>query len=148
MDPLTGGLISIGKSVIAEGADLLSEFIEDKDERNRIAHELATLGAKQQHAANLAQLKINEESAKHSSMFVAGARPAAIWVSVFALFNLTILYPFVIFFSQFWEKTLDLPPIDTAMMWGVLSPLLGLGAYRSVEKALGKARGSISEPPR
>ena len=33
----------------------------------------------------LAQIKVNEEQAKHKSIFVAGARPAAIWAGVFSM---------------------------------------------------------------
>ena len=41
--------LSFIKELVGPVSGLVSEFIEDKDERNRLAHEIATLAEKQHH---------------------------------------------------------------------------------------------------
>lgn len=55
---------------------LLDKFIEDKDVKNQLAHEISTMA--ERHAQDLAkgQLEVNKVEAAHKSMFVAGWRPA------------------------------------------------------------------------
>ena len=51
---------------------LLDKFIEDKDQKARLAHDLATMA--DQHAQELAkgQLEVNKTEAAHRAWFVAG----------------------------------------------------------------------------
>ena len=67
-------------ALLGPATKLLDKFIEDKDEKNKLAHELATMADR--HAQELAsgQLQANIQQAKSSSVFVAGARPAIMWV--------------------------------------------------------------------
>ena len=63
------------EALIAPVTGLLDKFIEDKDQKNKLAHELATMADR--HAQELAkgQLEINKAEAQHRSIFVAGWRP-------------------------------------------------------------------------
>ena len=63
-------------SLIGPATKLLGKFIEDKDQKNKLAHSIATMAEK--HANELAkgQIDINKEQAKHPSIFVSGAQPA------------------------------------------------------------------------
>ena len=57
-------------SLIGPATKLLGKFIEDKDQKNKLAHSIATMAEK--HAQELAkgQIDINKEQAKHPSIFV------------------------------------------------------------------------------
>lgn len=115
---------------------LLDKVIPDKDAREKMAHEIATLAADQAHEITLAQIKVNEESARHPSLFVAGARPATIWIC-----NLGLLYAFVVYpVMDIW---LDMPLLDVTALLPLLTGLLGLGTMRTVEKVKGVARENL-----
>ena len=51
---------------------LLDKFIPDADERNRLAHEIATMSERHAHEISKAQLAVNQTEAAHKSLFVAG----------------------------------------------------------------------------
>ena len=72
-------------SLVAPVTGLLDKFIEDKDQKNALAHEIATLAQKQAHESVLAQLEVNKVEAAHKSLFVSGWRPAVGWSCCFAL---------------------------------------------------------------
>ena len=59
-------------SLIGPVTGLLDKFVEDKDAKNALAHEIATMSEK--HAQELAkgQLDVNKVEAAHKSLFVAG----------------------------------------------------------------------------
>ena len=67
----------ITESVIGVADKVLSKFVTDKNLKLQLEHELKT----ELHKANLAQIEVNKEQAKHSSIFVSGARPAIMWVA-------------------------------------------------------------------
>ena len=60
------------QALIGPVTGLLDKFIEDKDQKARLAHDIATMSEK--HAQELAkgQLEINKAEASHKSIFVAG----------------------------------------------------------------------------
>ena len=121
------------QSLIGPVTRLLDKFIEDKDKKNAIAFELATMA--ERHAQELAkgQLEVNKTEAAHKSLFVAGWRPAIGWICGMALLYSTILAPILgIWFT--------VPPVDSALLTSVLMGMLGLGAMRTVEKTKGVQR--------
>ena len=67
------------QALIGPVTGLLDKFIEDKDQKNKLAHELATMA--DNHAQELAkgQLAINAEEAKSRNIFVSGWRPSVGW---------------------------------------------------------------------
>jgi len=120
-------------SLVEPVSGLLDKFIEDKDQKNALAHEIATLATKQAHESALAQLEVNKVEAAHKSLFVSGWRPAIGWFSGFALMYSTILAPILgIWFT--------VPPVDSSLLTTVLMGMLGLGAMRTVEKTKNVAR--------
>ena len=68
-------------SVVGVAGKVLDKFVEDKDLKAKLQHELDM----QLHNANLAQIEVNKEQAKNPSMFVSGARPAIMWVCCLGL---------------------------------------------------------------
>jgi len=112
---------------------LLDKFIEDKDKKNAIAFELATMAEKHAQELSKGQLEVNKTEAAHKSLFVAGWRPAIGWICGMALLYSTILAPILgIWFT--------VPPVDSALLTSVLMGMLGLGAMRTAEKVKGVQR--------
>lgn len=120
-------------SLIGPVTGLLDKFIEDKDQKNSLAHEIATLAQKQAHESALAQLEVNKVEAAHKSLFVSGWRPAVGWSCCFALVYSTILAPIL----SIW---FTVPPVDSSLLTTVLMGMLGLGTLRSAEKWKGVQR--------
>src|SRR6056300_1863198 len=76
---------------------ILDKFIEDKDQKARLAHDIATMAEKHAHEAAMAQTDINKAEAQHRSIFVAGWRPFIGWVCGIALAYHFVLAPFIVF---------------------------------------------------
>lgn len=113
---------------------LLDKFIEDKDQKARLAHEVATMA--ENHAQELAkgQLEVNKTEAAHKSLFVAGWRPAVGWVCVLGMFGNFITIPFSNFVLALIGIDIVIPLVPLETMMPVLMGMLGLGAMRSYEK--------------
>ena len=113
---------------------LLDKFIEDKDQKARLAHDLATMA--DEHAQELAkgQLEVNKTEAAHKSLFVAGWRPAVGWVCVLGMFGNFITIPFSNFVLALIGIDIVIPLVPLETMMPVLMGMLGLGAMRTYEK--------------
>lgn len=125
-------------ALIGPVTGLLDKFIEDKDQKNKLAHELATMADR--HAQELAkgQLEINKAEASHRSIFVAGWRPFLGWGLSFAMIWHFVLVPMVTFgFAYAGMESPDLPAFDMDSLMTVLLGMLGLGGLRSFEKYKG-----------
>jgi hypothetical protein len=73
---------------------LLDKFIEDKDQKSRLAHEVATMAENHAQELSKGQLEVNKVEAAHKSLFVSGWRPAVGWVCVLGMFgNFITSYP-------------------------------------------------------
>jgi len=122
------------QSLINPIAGLLDKFIEDKDQKNALAHQIATLSERHAQELAKAQLAVNKVEAASTSIFVSGWRPAVGWVCVFGMAGNFILIPMTNFVLALFDSTVTVPLIDTATMMPVLLGMLGLGAMRSTEK--------------
>tara|TARA_R100000654_G_scaffold38454_1_gene64199 strand:- start:48 stop:431 length:384 start_codon:yes stop_codon:yes gene_type:complete len=125
--------MSIVAQLVGPVTGLLDKFIEDKDQKARLSHEIATLAEKQSHEALKGQLEINKMEAAHKSLFVAGWRPAIGWICALGLLYNTIIVNLL----GIW---LEVDPVDTTLLVPVMMGLLGLGAMRSYEKVNQVAR--------
>lgn len=113
----------------------LKAQLEQQLDLAHIDQEKAELAA--QVAAMQGQLEANSEEAKSPNWFVAGARPAVMWVCVIALFWAYVAQPFIEFAFTATRHPLPvgLPHLDTGtLISGLLIPLLGLGTLRTIEK--------------
>jgi len=121
------------QALIGPVTGLLDKFIEDKDQKNALAHKLATMA--DEHAQELAkgQLAVNAVEAAHKSLFVAGWRPFIGWIcGVGMLYNVLI--------SQILGIWFEVPTVDPSLLTPVLMGMLGMGAMRSYEKTKGVQR--------
>jgi len=126
--------------LIGPVTSLLDKFVEDKDQKAKLAHEVATMA--QRHAQELAkaQLEVNKAEAQHKSLFVSGWRPAVGWCCVFGMMGNFMVIPFANFVLALLEIDVTVPLIDTATMMPVLMGMLGLGAMRTYEKRTGVSK--------
>ena len=113
---------------------ILDKFIEDKDQKAQLAHDIATMAEKHAHEAVQAQLEINKKEAEHPSLFVSGWRPAVGWVCVLGMAGNFITIPFTNMILELLEYDVVIPLIDMETLLPVLLGMLGLGAMRTVEK--------------
>tara|TARA_R110002012_G_scaffold8355_1_gene38494 strand:+ start:13575 stop:14006 length:432 start_codon:yes stop_codon:yes gene_type:complete len=122
------------QSLIGPVTGLLDKFIEDKDQKSALAHEIATMS--ERHAQELAkgQLEVNKVEAASTSLFVSGWRPAVGWVCVFGFAGNFITIPVTNMILELFSSEVRLPLIPMAEMMPVLMGMLGLGAMRSIEK--------------
>jgi len=167
--PVIGDLIdSIGK-----GLDELFTSDEEQGkidiEKKRIELKRLALELKAQHA----QLEINLVQANHPSLFVAGARPAIIWIGAVGLAYEAILRPILngiwtAFYKPDYKEILKeavekfgqtvtsqqiqtvfdsyavvFPSIQTELFMPIVLGVLGIGGMRSWEKIQGKARNNL-----
>ena len=127
------------QSILGAAAPILDKFIEDKDAKNKIKAELeqSIIGLQAaQAAANVAQ-------ARHSSLFVAGARPAIMWICALGLMTNFFLMPLAEWATAIWAPNTPLPKLQTGELMSLTLALLGLGGMRSWEKSKGVARENL-----
>lgn len=113
---------------------LLDKFIPDADEKAKLAHEISTLAEKQAHESAMAQIKVNQEEAKHKSIFVSGWRPFIGWTCGTALAYHFIIQPLLVFVFTVTGQPVELPTFDMSSLMTVLMGMLGLGGLRTFEK--------------
>ena len=132
-------------ALIGPVTSLVGKFIEDKDQKNKLAHDLATLASR--HAQELAksQIETNKEQAKHPSLFVAGARPAIMCICALGLFTQFFLLPIAEWATAIWMPGVDLPKLNTEGLMTLTLSLLGLGGMRSFEKSKNVARENMKK---
>ena len=130
--------MSVLTSLVGPVTGLLDKFIEDKDQKAALAHEIATMGEKHSQEALLAQLEINSAEAASGSLFKGGWRPFVGWTCGIAFAYHFVIQPLLIFiFAYAGLETPDLPQFDVGTLLPVLGGMLGIGGLRSYEKTKG-----------
>ena len=120
------------QALIGPATKLLGKFIEDKDTKNKLAHELATMA--ERHAQELAksQIEVNKAEAQSRHWFVASWRPFIGWTCGIALMWHFVLSQFILFFATMFGFDLPaLPEFDMGSLMTVLMGMLGLGGLRT-----------------
>ena len=129
------------QALIGPVTGLLDKFIEDKDQKALLAHELATLADKQANSIALAQIEVNKAEAASGSLFKGGWRPFIGWVCGVAFAYHFVLQPLIIFgVSVYGIEIPALPEFEMSTLLTVLGGLLGLGTLRTYEKAKGLSK--------
>jgi hypothetical protein len=120
-------------ALIGPVSAILDKVIPDKDLREKLSHEIATMAERHSQEQVMAQIEVNKVEAAHKSLFVAGWRPAIGWICGLALLYSTIISPIL----GIW---VTVPDVDTSLLTTVLMGMLGLGAMRTFEKTQGVSR--------
>ena len=128
------------QALVGPVAGLLDKFIEDKDQKAKLAHEIGTMAEKHAQELAKAQLEVNKVEAAHKSLFVSGWRPAVGWCCVLGMTGNFMVIPFTNFVLALLAIDVTIPLIDLETMMPVLMGMLGLGAMRSYEKTKGVSR--------
>jgi hypothetical protein len=125
-------------ALIGPATQLIDKFVEDKDKKNELAHEIATMAERHAQELSKGQLEINKEEAKHRSIFVSGWRPSVGWVCSIAMAYHFVFQPLIIFgVSMAGVEIPELPKFDMNSLMTVLMGMLGLGGLRTYEKSKG-----------
>ena len=119
---------------------LVDRLIPDKAAAQRAKDEMEAALLKASNEAALAQVEVNKIEAGHSSVFVAGWRPAIGWVCAAALAWAFIVAPVATWGMAVFGVRETLPAIGTDNLFELVLAMLGLGGLRTFEKMRGVAR--------
>ena len=114
-------------SLIEPISTILDKFVEDKDVKAKLSHEIATMAQRHAQEIALAQIEVNKQEAK-GSLWQSGWRPAVGWVCVSGFAINFLISPLAAAFG------IVVPQADTGTMMPVLMGMLGLGGLRTFEK--------------
>ena len=129
------------EALLSPISKLLGKVIVDKDQRNALAHKIATMAQKHAQELAMGQLEVNKVEAAHPSLFVAGWRPFLGWGLSFAMVWHFVIAPMITFVCAYTGMTIPVLPIfDMDSMLSVLFGMLGLGGLRTFEKLKGVQR--------
>ena len=132
-------MLGIADSIVGVAGKVLDKFVEDKDLKTKLDFELR----KAYSNANLAQIDVNKEQAKHPSIFIAGARPSIMWICAFGLGGQFVFLPVAAWYIAITGQPIPLPEIETEGLMSLTLALLGLGGMRTFEKKNGTHRNNM-----
>ena len=127
-------MLNLIDRLISPISTLLDKVIPDKDLKEQLAHDIATMAERHSHDIIKAQIEVNKTEAAHKSLFVSGWRPAVGWTCCLGLAGNFLIIPFSNFIMALAGSDIVIPLIDVSTMMPVLMGMLGLGTMRTVEK--------------
>ena len=117
---------------------ILDKFIEDKDQKAALAHEIATMSQRHAQELALAQIGVNAAEAASGSLFKGGWRPFIGWTCGLAFFYHFVGQPLAIFILTTSGVVIPtLPEFEMGTLLTVLGGMLGIGGLRTYEKQKG-----------
>ena len=122
--------MSIVASLVGPVTGLLDKFIEDKDQKNALAHEISTMSERHAQQIALEQIEVLKLDAK-GNWFQSSWRPLAGYTCVLGLMVNFLIAPIAAGFG------LIIPQADAGVMMPLLLGMLGLGGARSFERVKG-----------
>jgi len=118
------------QALIGPVTGLLDKFIEDKDQKAKLAHEIATMSERHAQEIALQQIEVLKLDAK-GNWFQSSWRPLAGYTTVLGLMVNFLISPIAAGFG------VDIPQADAGVMMPLLLGMLGLGGARSYERVKG-----------
>ena len=115
------------QSLIAPATKLLDKFIEDKDQKNKLAFQLATMADNHAQELALQQIEVLKADAK-GNWFQASWRPLIGWICGLSLGINYMVSPICAGFG------IVIPQADMSVMMPLLFGMLGLAGMRSYDK--------------
>lgn len=153
-------LLGIGE-VVAGVGKIADDLFTSDEERLKVAVQEKIIDAQLMQG----QMAINQAEAQHSSVFVAGWRPAIGWVGAAALAYQFLVYPMLVWLwallqakgvipchvdpalipvEKIAQCTFREPPeLSADALWVIISGMLGIAGMRSFDKAKGTATTSV-----
>lgn len=148
MTPLIGAIIS----GVADIADSLHTSDKERLDAEIELRKLDVESERIEASLVSGQIDVNKEEAKHASVFVAGGRPAILWVGAVSLAWTYVAHPIMTWLWALMQgagwlaASMPPPPImDTEVLMVLVGGVLGLGGFRSFEKVKGVARDRITK---
>lgn len=115
------------QALIAPASKLLDKFIEDKDQKNKLAFQLATMADNHAQELALQQIEVLKADAK-GNWFQASWRPLIGWICGLSLGINYMVSPICAGFG------ITIPQADMSVMMPLLFGMLGLAGMRSYDK--------------
>jgi len=125
--------IGIVKELVGPVAGILDKFVEDKDQRAQLAHEIATMADNHAQELSLAQIELAKVEAG-GNWLQRSWRPMIGHICWIGLAYNVVISPFL----GIW---LPVPEIQSDLLYPVLLGMLGMSGIRGYEKVKGKAGG-------
>lgn len=125
-------------SPISAIVEKIVAFIPDPVQRAKALADAQAEMVRALSASDTAQSQVNAVEAASPSIFVAGWRPAFGWLGVGLVAYAMVLRGVIVATTG-----LDLPEVDTADMWPLVTGMLGLTAARSYDKSQGTDTRSV-----
>jgi hypothetical protein len=136
------------EAVLSAANTLIDRLVPDRNAAEKAKEELAKFAAETQAKEDSDNRDINKIEAANPSLFVAGARPALLWICDIAIFCYYV--PYILVATILWAalvwKTGELQPrpdLGIADLLGLVATILGSSALRSLDKANGVATTAI-----
>ena len=130
--------MSLINTLVGPVSSLLDKFVEDKDQKAKLAHEIATMSEKFSQERALANIELNKAEAASGSLWKGGWRPAVGWCCAISFFYHFILKDLIIFgCASAGVVVPHLPEFDMGTLLTVLGGMLGIGGLRTYEKQKG-----------
>lgn len=120
-------MINLLGSLVGPVSGLLDKFIEDKDQKAALAHEIATMSQRHAQEAMLAQIEVLKADAK-GNWFQASWRPLIGWICGLSLGINYMVSPIAAGFG------VVIPQADMSVMMPLLFGMLGIAGMRSYDK--------------
>ena len=121
---------SLLTSLVGPVTGLLDKFIEDKDQKAALAHEISTMSERHAQQLALEQIEVLKLDAQ-GNWFQSSWRPLAGYTCVLGLMVNFLIAPLAAGFDVM------IPQADAGVMMPLLLGMLGLGGARSFERVKG-----------
>ena len=114
-------------TLIGPVTGLLDKFIEDKDQKAKLAHDLSTMAERHAQELALAQIEVLKADAK-GNWFQASWRPLIGWICGLSLGINYMVAPIAAGFG------VSIPQADMSVMMPLMFGMLGISGMRSFDK--------------
>ena len=115
------------QALIGPVTGLLDKFIEDKDQKAKLAHDIATMAEKHAQELALAQIEVLKADAQ-GNWFQSSWRPLIGWISGLSLGINYMVAPICAGFG------ITIPQADMSVMMPLMFGMLAIGGMRSYDK--------------
>ena len=125
-------------SLIGPATKLLGKFIEDKDQKAKLAHEIATMAEKHGQQIALQQIEVLKADAK-GNWFQSSWRPLIGWICGLSMGINYMVSPIMAGFG------VTIPQADMSVMMPLMFGMLGISGMRSYDKYKGTDSKKINK---